>query len=724
MIITAHAQLSSSLAVRLIRHMSEGFAAHDADGALLDWNPAAVAITGWTRDMAAGRFPAGLSDGLHDLGDGLWINARRLDLELDGLNLAGTLFSDARAEVALRESESRFRAAFESAAVGMALLDLDGQFTQVNQALCEMVGYATEELLGRGYREITHPDDIELDEQRAAALLRGEAISPDREKRYIHQDGRVVWVTVSASVVRDARGAPLCLIAQTKNVTKRRLAEDALRASEARFRAAVEGSLDSFIILRAVRDAAGAIGDYEIVDLNAGAGALIGGRRAELVGQRLFERFPRAALSDLPGKYARVIATRQPIEDEFENPTPGMAARWFQHQIVPLDDGVAVTTRDITPRKLAEAAMRDSEERFRALSAAAPVGIYLTDVQGYCLYVNARWQEIAGLSLGESLGAGWGAAIHPDDHAAVFEAWNAAVRAEREFSREFRFSTPAGETRWVRSRAAAIRSGAAEITGYVGTIEDITEQRLADESLRASAAQLEAKTREQEAFIYTVSHDLRAPLVSIHGLAGLLAEDYAARLDDDGRGFIHRIVVNVTRMNTLLDELLTLSRIGRAEGDDEREEVDLLHVWSAVIEQLEHQLRARHADVAVEGPLPRVLANPVRLAQVFQNLLDNAVNYTPAGRAPVVRVRAEERPDCWELVVSDRGVGVPPAFRRKLFDIFQRLPDGKSLHPDGTGVGLAVVKRVIETHGGEIWVESPPGEGAAFHFTLPKAPAV
>ena len=708
---------TAAWAQELVQHLREGVAVHDADGRLVEWNAAATTITGWTRAEAAERFPRALPDGLHEIEPGRWIDTRCLTLDGDPARVV-SLFDDASALIVLRESEARWRAAFEASAVGMALLSPAGRFTRVNPALCALVGYSAQELHGRTFADITHPDDVALDRERAARLLQGEMLTPDREKRYIHRAGHVVWVTVAAAVVRDERGEP-SIVAQLIDITARKRVEAALLASEARFRAAVEGSLDAFFIFGALRDATSEIVDYEILDMNTRGCETLGLTRAELLGQRLFERFPLMRATDLPQKYARVIATRQPLDEEFNNPMPGVAGRWLQHQLVPLADGLAITTRDITARKLAEATTRASEERFRALSASAPVGIYLTDVQGLCLYVNARWQEIAGLTLAESLGADWARAIHPDDSAAVFAAWQAAVAEEREFLLEYRFRTPDGVVRWVRSRAAAIGSTASGApTGYVGTVEDISEQRHAEEALTIFAAQLEVKTREQEAFIYTVAHDLRSPLVSIHGLAGLLAEDYAGQLDEDGQHFINRIVLNVARMNALLDDLLTLSRIGSV--DCERELVDLNEIWQVVAEQLEQQLAARGADVAIEGRLPVVTANPTRMTQVFQNLLDNALSYTPAERAPVVRVRASEHPGHWELIVSDQGVGVPPAFRRKLFEIFQRLPEGKTLHPDGNGVGLAVVKRVIETHGGELWVESAPGGGAEFHCTLPK----
>lgn len=247
------------------------------------------------------------------------------------------------------------------------------------------------------------------------------------------------------------------------------------------------------------------------------------------------------------------------------------------------------------------------------------------------------------------------------------------------------------------------------------------ERQRADDRLMAQAQALEAKTREQDAFIYTVSHDLKAPLVSLQGMAGILAEEYADKLDDEGQLYIRRISANAARMQTLLTDLLEISRVGRA--DTTREAIDLAEVVAEVTEQLRHTLGARHATVGVGvnggGLLPTVWASRVRMCQVFTNLIDNAVKYTPAARAPRIEITAHERADSWEIAVRDNGAGIPPAYHEKVFGIFQRLPDGKALHPDGNGVGLAIVARIIDAHGGALWLESE-GAGTAFFFSLPK----
>jgi len=190
-------------------------------------------------------------------------------------------------------------------------------------------------------------------------------------------------------------------------------------------------------------------------------------------------------------------------------------------------------------------------------------------------------------------------------------------------------------------------------------------------------------------------------------------------LGPDGRRYLERIVANADKMQALLADLLELSRIGRV--DDEYGPVDLATVIGDVTEQLHHTLAVRGARIEVAPALPVVYACSKRLAQVFTNLIDNAVTYTPEEHVPLVRVTARDEGGAWDIEVRDNGVGIPLPFHDKVLRIFQRLPAGKALNPGGTGVGLAIVDRIIETHGGRVWIESERGTGTAFHVTLPKA---
>jgi PAS domain S-box-containing protein len=254
--------------------------------------------------------------------------------------------------------------------------------------------------------------------------------------------------------------------------------------------------------------------------------------------------------------------------------------------------------------------------------------------------------------------------------------------------------------------------------GRIWCYRDITDRVRAEQELGLSAEQLRRSNRELEEFAYIVAHDLKAPLVSLKGMMSILVEDYASQLDEQATLYIDRITANASKMEHLLSDLLELSRIGRVDADVEA--VDLRSVVQEVLDQLDQMLVQRGATVTGADTLPVVAANRAHLLQLFTNLIDNAVKYTPADRCPTIEIHSEERGEEWELSVADNGVGIPVVFQEKVFGVFQRLPEGKALNPNGTGIGLATVSRIIEKFGGRLWVESQEGIGTTIHFTLPK----
>lgn len=262
----------------------------------------------------------------------------------------------------------------------------------------------------------------------------------------------------------------------------------------------------------------------------------------------------------------------------------------------------------------------------------------------------------------------------------------------------------------------------------VGIRRSLFEQRLREYAselearVEARTAELQAKNEEIESFLYSVSHDLKAPLISIEGYAEGLQEDYAAVLDDMGRQYLERIRKNATLMEKLILDLLELSRIGRVRS--EMEDVDTQRVVGDVAARLEDKYAALGGGITVDPALPRVHGERNRIEQLFGNLLENAVKYRHPDRPPRVEVSGETTAEGVLLTVKDNGRGVPEEQRDALFKIFQRLPTPQGMpDPGGTGMGLAIVKRIVDTHRGRIWVEGEEGRGTTFRILLPAAPS-
>lgn len=238
-----------------------------------------------------------------------------------------------------------------------------------------------------------------------------------------------------------------------------------------------------------------------------------------------------------------------------------------------------------------------------------------------------------------------------------------------------------------------------------------------ERQVESRTAELTQVNRELDAFAYTISHDLRAPLRSMHGYADALVEDYGASLPEEGRGFTQRIVAAADRMENLIQDILTYSRLAR--GEVNLRPVALEQIVHQVLAHSEQMVSEAHAEIEVERPLPSVKAHPPTLVQAVENLISNAIKFVPPGNRPYIRIRAERQANRVRLWFEDNGIGIDPAHQERVFQPFQRL-HGVEAYP-GTGIGLAIVRRSLERMGGECGVISKPGEGSRFWIELPAA---
>jgi PAS domain S-box-containing protein len=383
-------------------------------------------------------------------------------------------------------------------------------------------------------------------------------------------------------------------------------------------------------------------------------------------------------------------------------------------------------------RRETESALRSSEARFRSLSESSPVGVYQFDPHGNCVYVNKRWSEITGISQRDALNKGWREKLPPDELQRLLLAWQAFTSGQGEFSHKLRFAHPSdGSTRWIQFHARRLLAPGGDLGGYVGTIDDITAEMEAEAEIRRlnasleervaeRTAQLAAANAELEAFSYSVSHDLRSPLRAIDGFSRAIAEDYDATLDDNGRDYLRRIREASQRMAQLIDDLLRLSRATRTQMRVDT--IDLAALAQNVAQELrEADSPGRQVEFTCPETLPaRVDRDLMRI--VLDNLLGNSWKYTRRQSTPKIEFSVAtapaDSPDHGSLIytVRDNGAGFDMKYAGKLFAPFQRLHTRAEF--EGTGIGLATVRRIITRHGGRVWAESTPGLGTRIHFTL------
>ena len=458
---------------------------------------------------------------------------------------------------------------------------------------------------------------------------------------------------------------------------------------------------DGLSVLTAVRDDDGTIVDFLATYANTALERISGMRIDEIVGHRLLDFVPAFREGGPFEAYRDVVETGTPwqMEVEFDGLVGGARLSGvFEMRAVKLADGILVTYRDMTDLRRAEAAA----ELMAAIVESTDDAIVGADREGRITHWNAGAERLLGYSRAEIAGEYVRTLVRDED----FESQNARFNRVLAGERVERI-----ETQWVRKdgglldvvlTASPLRNRAGEVVGASAVVHDITARKRDEAELRRSHAELER-------FADIAAHDLREPLMAITQLTALLERGV-----DSQRGeIVTHLRAAAAHGSRLVDGLLDLARVGR--GAPPAEPVDLRRVIEDLLDTLGPQIEAAGARVEI-GPLPTVLGVEGELARVFQNLLANALKFR-GEEAPVVAVSAARSPREWTLTVADNGPGVSERNRERIFELFARgQVDGEA---PGTGLGLAVCRKVVELHGGRIWVEPAPGGGSAFRLTLP-----
>lgn len=422
-------------------------------------------------------------------------------------------------------------------------------------------------------------------------------------------------------------------------------------------------------------------------------------------------------------KWSEVSSQRLRFQQEFRLRHASGTYRWVLEQAMPMFsssgrlEGYVSSCVDLSSRFADELQYQNNEARFRAISEAAPLGIFVTDSDGNYIYTNVQFQRISGQRAEESLGSGWLKAIPEEDRERVAASWYAATKTAQPFEEIHRFIKPDGEIAWASVKAAAINS-TDTVSGWVGTVEDITARRQADAELVAAKQSAEAAMHAKGQFLANMSHEIRTPLTAIIGFAEALRDERKQNAEE--LHCLDVILNNGKHLLEVINGILDLSKIDAGALTIEQTHFNLVEL----VEDVRMMFAPRIAEKAIsfsvnyEWPLPSdICSDTLRLKQVLINLLSNAIKFTEHGWIEL-RVMYDERRGAVRFVVSDSGIGIDPSQLRNLFQPFSQANESITRQYGGTGLGLNISSHLVHALGGEIFVSSEQGKGTTFSFYI------
>jgi PAS domain S-box-containing protein len=622
------------------------------------------------------------------------------------------------------EARAHLAAIVESSEDAIIGKRLDGTIASWNRGAERLYGYQAREMMGRSIALLLPPDLSDDLPVILEKINRGEVVEHYETER-MRKDGTRVCVSLTVSPLKDAAGAVVGASSIARDITARKRAEEALRDSEIQFRRLFEAAKDGILILDADTG--------EIKDVNPFLSDLLDFPRADLLGKKLWEIGPlqdallsRTSFEDLQSKgYVRYehlpLETRngKRIEVEF------VSNVYNVNQLKVIQCNI----RDISARKDAEEHLVQMESRYRGLLEAAPDAMVVVNQGGEIVLLNLQAEkqfgycrdELVGKNVKSIIPEGFAERLIADALRSVEDALAQQIGTGIELAGRRKN----GSDFPIEIMLSPLKS--TEGILVTAAIRDITERKRAEEALQkrtreltysqealeGKAQELTRSNTELQQFAYVISHDLQEPLRTMASFAQLLQKRYQGKLDASADDFIHFIVDGATRMQGLIHDLLAYSRV-ESHGKD-FVPTDCTTVFGHALANLQMAVIESGA-VVTHDPLPTVQGDGVQLIQVFQNLVGNGLKFRDS-RPPRVHVAAEQRPSEWVFSVKDNGIGIDPQYAHRIFEVFQRLHN-RTEYP-GSGIGLAITKRIVERHGGRIWVESRPHQGATFFFTLP-----
>jgi PAS domain S-box-containing protein len=622
-----------------------------------------------------------------------------------------------RAEEMLNASKERYRLLADNVKDAIWLMDLDLNFLWFSPSCERLRGYTVEEMKALPLDKHVTPESLQRAWDLFVKAMEDEKqgnLDPKRfyggEFEFCRKDGSTFWAEAKMSFMRNEKGEATAMLFEGRDITERRRAEEALRQSEEKYRTVLEEIEEGYYEI----DLGGNWTFFNDAFCNS-----LGYSREELTGMNYravtFERDADALFKI----YGEAYRTGEAAKDlSFRAVRKDGSVRLIEASAFPMRNeggniiGFRGLGRDVTERKKAEEALRLSEQNFRDSMERSPLGIRILAKEGAkTVFANKAFLDMWGYSSIEEL------EVVPKEQRYTSESYAEQVERLEKRRRgkvapldyEISIVRGDGQVRYLSVSRGELFWGGEKVFQLV--YQDITELKQATHELEKAVEELQLSNAELERFAYVASHDLQEPLRMVSSYTQLLGRRYKDKLDADANDFINYAVGGAERMQELLNDLLIYSRVGTRGKPFKRTDMEV--VLEAALDNLQVTVKESKARVT-HDPLPTVMADEGQMVQLLQNLIGNSVKFRGKG-PPHIHVSAEPKNSKWVFTVKDNGIGIESQYFDRIFLIFQRLH--RDEYP-GTGTGLAIAKKIVERHGGRIWVESQPGEGSTFYFSI------